>query len=298
VPTFVLDPQCRVLIWNIACERLTGVPATEVIGTKEHWRGFYDVPRPCLADLVAQGRASEIHELYAQHENAEEKQKSLYAENWCLMPRIGHRCYLAIDAGPIYDDTGELIAVVETLRDMTIQREAQIALEQLASRDGLTGIANRRCFDETLQNEWRRAIREVKPMALLMVDVDHFKRYNDYFGHQAGDDCLRSVAGVMAKSALRSSDLVARYGGEEFAVILPDGDWEGAITLGQRIRHSVEQLHIPTGDGASMTVSVGAATTAALTNVSPAELLRAADNALYEAKNSGRNRVVAVDLDA
>lgn len=299
VPTFVLDPHCKVLIWNIACERLTGVPATEVIGTSDHWRGFYDMPRPCLADLVAQGRANEIHELYAQHKNVEEKQKNLYAENWCVMPRLGTRRYLAIDAGPIYDDAGVLIAVVETLRDMTVQREAQLALEQLATKDGLTGIANRRAFDEALQTEWRRAIRESKSMGLLMVDVDHFKHYNDRFGHQAGDECLKRVAEVMAKSALRTGDLVARYGGEEFAVILPDVDREGAILLAQRIRKAVEQLQIPTGkhDDATLTVSVGAAITASLSKVTPIQLLSAADAALYQAKHDGRNRVVAVDLD-
>ena len=299
VPTFVLDPQCKVLIWNIACERLTGVPSSEVLGSSDHWRGFYDTPRPCLADLIAQDRLDQVHELYAQHDNVEEKQKSLYAENWCVMPRLGTRRYLAIDAGAIYDDTGALIAVVETLRDMTVQREAQLALEQLATKDGLTGIANRRAFDDALQTEWGRAIRESKPISLLMVDVDHFKNYNDCFGHPAGDECLKRVAEVMATSLLRPGDFVARYGGEEFSVILPDVDRAGAMLLAERIRMAVEQLHMPNGNsnGATLTVSVGAATANALGKIPATEVLRAADAALYQAKHEGRNRVVAVDFD-
>lgn len=299
VPTFVLDPQCKVLIWNIACERLTGVPGSAVIGTSDHWRAFYDLPRPCLADLVALDRASQIHELYSQYEKAEETQKRLYAENWCVMPQLGTRRYLAIDASPIYDETGTLTAVVETLRDMTVQREAQCELERLATKDGLTGLANRRIFDETLQTEWRRAARESKPLSLLMVDVDHFKGYNDHFGHQAGDECLKRIAEAMARSALRNSDLVARYGGEEFAIVLPDVGADGAELFGQRIRSAVEQLQMPSAnpDGHVVTVSIGAATTAALTSVTPALLLGAADSALYQAKHGGRNRVVAVDLD-
>jgi PAS domain-containing protein len=101
VPTFVLSPDCRVLIWNRACERLAGIPAGDVIGTPEHWRGFYDTPRPCLADLVAQGRLREVDELYEQHGATYAIHHGLSAENWCVMPRLGTRLYLAIDAGPI-----------------------------------------------------------------------------------------------------------------------------------------------------------------------------------------------------
>ena len=106
------------------------------------------------------------------------------------MPHLGSRRYLAIDAGPIFSDSGELIAAVETLRDITAQREAELALKALASSDGLTGLANRRRFDEHLASEWRRAQRDHIPLGLLMIDVDHFKTFNDGAGHQAGADCL------------------------------------------------------------------------------------------------------------
>ena len=122
VPTFVLDADCRVIIWNRACERLTGIKAGEVIGSREHWRGFYNEPRPCLADLIAQGRTEEIDALYVDHDHAATDAVPAHgrrAENWCVMPQLGTRLYLAIDSGPIFDETGKLIAVVETLRDMT-----------------------------------------------------------------------------------------------------------------------------------------------------------------------------------
>ena len=179
VPTFVIDAAGQVIIWNRACERLTGIKASEVVGTREHWRGFYDAPRPCLADLIALGRTEEIETYYVEHDHPAEGVTSAHgfkAENWCVMPRVGTRLYLAINAGPIYDETGRLIAVVETLRDMTVQKEAQAELERLASRDGLTGVANRRSFDHTLNVEWRRATRESRTLSLLMIDVDFFKR--------------------------------------------------------------------------------------------------------------------------
>jgi diguanylate cyclase (GGDEF)-like protein len=298
VPTFVLDADCRVLIWNRACERLTGLKASEVIGTCEHWRGFYDEPRPCLADLVAQGRTAEIDALYADHDHAGEDAITAHgrrAENWCVMPQVGTRLYLAIDAGPIYDESGKLIAVVETLRDMTVQKEAQAELERLATRDGLTSVANRRSFDTTLNTEWRRATRESRALSLLMIDVDFFKRYNDTYGHQGGDECLRRVAGAMADVVKRSSDAVARYGGEEFAIILPATDPAGACIVAERIRAAVEALAMPhehSDIADHVTVSIGVASVIVTTEGLPAQLIGFADAALYRAKNEGRNRVV------
>ena len=300
VPTFVLDTACKVIVWNIACEKLTGVLASEVLGTSDHWRGFYDAPRPCLADLVVQGRLTEVGVLYAQNENTGAVHYGLYAENWCVMPRLGTRLYLAIDSGPIYDNEGQLIAVVETLRDMTVQKEAQRALEQLAHKDGLTGIANRRSFDRTLETEWQRALRKTKNLALLMVDVDHFKGYNDTYGHLAGDACLRRVAEVMAHIPVRVSDQVARYGGEEFAVILPDVTLQGASVVAERIRATVEQLAMVNQVSATglVTVSVGVANMIASPDLAPSQLIAAADAALYQAKRQGRNRIAVHPQDS
>lgn len=133
VPTFVLDAEQRVLIWNLACERLTGVPAAEVVGTRDHWRAFYEAPRPCLADLVATKGYEQIADLYTVFEDPAEPSFGVHAENWCWMPRRGERLYLAVDAGPVFDESGKLIAVVETLRDITEKHLAQTKVEEQAS---------------------------------------------------------------------------------------------------------------------------------------------------------------------
>jgi diguanylate cyclase (GGDEF)-like protein/PAS domain S-box-containing protein len=290
IPIFVLDTSARVMLWNRACERLTGVPAHEIIGTREHWRSFFDVRRPTLADLLIEERAAQAQRFQPRHGLADDQHLS--AESWCDMPRVGRRRYLATDACPIYDERGRLAAVVETLRDMTDEKLAQIALEQLATRDGLTGLANRRCFDQTLHAEWARALRQRQPLSLLMVDVDNFKAYNDANGHLGGDECLKRIATAVA-SEMRANDLVARYGGEEFAVILPNQSLKGAASVAERIRTRVEQLQVPNrlAPGQHVTVSIGAATAIASHENSASELVATADAALYRAKHMGRNRI-------
>jgi diguanylate cyclase (GGDEF)-like protein len=296
VPTFVLDADRRVLIWNRACERLTGVPASEVIGTQDHWRAFYDAPRYCLADILALGSTDELETLYASHTEPSDTGNGLRAENWCTMPRVGNRLYLAIDAGPIFDDHGNLISVVETLRDMTEQKLAQTALQNLAARDGLTGIANRRSFDDRLHLEWLRAQREGQALSLIMMDVDFFKRYNDSYGHQQGDECLRIVATTMAEALFRQADLAARYGGEEFAVIMPGTDATGALAVAERICERIRALarpHAHSDVAEYVTVSIGVATLVPQPDQLATALVSAADQALYAAKHSGRNRVMS-----
>jgi diguanylate cyclase (GGDEF)-like protein len=301
VPAFVLDSKAQVLIWNRACERLTGVPASEIVGTDNHWRSFYDEPRPTLADLVIQNRLDEIRHIYPRHGkpqagaqpgNQSCNSAPLSVETWCDMPRAGKRRYLAADASPIFDDNGRLKAVVETLRDLTDEKMALLALEKLATRDGLTGLANRRCFDDTLAAEWARALRQSQPISLLMVDVDNFKAYNDANGHLGGDECLKRIATAVA-SEMRANDLVARYGGEEFAVILPNQALKGAAIVAERIRRRVEQLQLPSGLAPlrKVTVSIGAATAIAGPDNCASELVAIADAALYRAKHLGRNRI-------
>jgi diguanylate cyclase (GGDEF)-like protein/PAS domain S-box-containing protein len=291
IPVFVLDTSSRVIIWNRACERLTGVMAAEVIGTRDHWRSFFDEQRPTLADLLIQERIEDSREVHHLHPR-QGQPNHLSAESWCDMPHIGRRRYLASDASPIFDERGKLSAVVQTLRDMTDEKLAQIALEQLATRDGLTGLANRRCFDETLHAEWARAQRQRQPLSLLMVDVDNFKAYNDANGHLGGDECLKRIATAVA-SEMRANDLVARYGGEEFAVILPNQSLKGAATVAERIRTRVEQLQVPNTltPGQHVTVSIGAATAMASPENAASDLVAAADAALYRAKHMGRNRI-------
>jgi diguanylate cyclase (GGDEF)-like protein len=296
VPTFVLDTDCRVIIWNRACERLTGVMAAEVVGTRDHWKAFYAEPRMCLADVLALGKANELDALYSYHTEPSpaEHGHGLKAENWCVMPRVAEPLYLAIDAGPIYAEAGQLIAVVETLRDMTDYKNAQIALQQQATLDGLTGIANRRCFDEKLHVEWSRAQRYGEPVALILADVDYFKRYNDHYGHQGGDECLKSVAGMLQREVFRPTDMAARYGGEEFAIILPATSLEGALTVAERLRTDIEAMAIPHAGsevGPSVTLSIGVAALTPTRECIASSLVAMADKALYQAKAGGRNQV-------
>jgi diguanylate cyclase (GGDEF)-like protein len=299
VATFVLGADRRVLIWNKACERLTGVRAEEVIGTSDHWRAFYAARRSCLADLVLDGRFNEIGKLYETGGRCGLSDFGVSAENWCVMPRAGHRLYLAIDAGPIYDESGALIAVVETLRDITAQKQAQTDLEALATRDGLTGLANRRSFDTKLADEIRRASRDRPPLSLLMMDVDCFKLYNDTYGHQKGDECLRSIARTIAGTLWRETDFPARYGGEEFAVIMPNTPLSGAMLVAERLRQAVEELRI--AHSASIvcdcvTLSIGGVV-AVGGELNPDRMIAPADAALYRAKRTGRNRAFVGKLE-
>jgi diguanylate cyclase (GGDEF)-like protein len=141
-------------------------------------------------------------------------------------------------------DTEEINGVVAISRDMTEYKNLEQKLAALAAIDGLTGLANRRHFDERLENEWARARREGTTLSLLMIDVDHFKKFNDRYGHPAGDACLRSVANVLAAQVRRPADLAARYGGEEFVLLLPDADAAGCQQVGKRIRESLAVLGI------------------------------------------------------
>ena len=221
-------------------------------------------------------------------------------ENWCVMPKLGRRLYLAIDAGPIYDEAGGMIAVVETVRDITAQRENQAVLETLAAKDSLTGLANRRSFDDALAAEARRAGRDKQPLSLLMVDVDCFKAFNDTYGHQKGDECLRAVAQALLGAMRRGGDTVARYGGEEFAIILPNTDRAGAALMADRVRNVVEDLAIPHDSSLAstcVTLSVGSASGAGV-DVDPQGLIATADEALYGSKRNGRNRSTIAEIES
>ena len=169
-------------------------------------------------------------------------------------------------------------------------------LEELSNTDGLLGIANRRYFDERLDAEWKRSAREHLPLSLLMLDVDHFKRYKDTYGHQAGDECLKAVARAAASTLKRPTDLLARYGGEEMAVVLPNVLLGGATVVAQEIMQALSVLHIAHADSPvsdHVTLSIGAATMMPERTGRAEALISAADRGLYLAKQSGRDRICA-----
>ncbi len=194
---------------------------------------------------------------------------------------------------------GEITLANQGLETKVQQRTAELQaanqqLEIASNTDGLTGLSNRHKFDQVWAQEWQRAVRQGLPLAVVMIDVDHFKTYNDHFGHPAGDECLRRLAAVLARSVRRAGELAARYGGEEFVVVLPGVDENGALQEAERIRTEVFQLGIPHGGSSAapvVTVSLGVAARVPQRAEGLYQLLQEADDALYQAKNSGRNRV-------
>lgn len=195
-----------------------------------------------------------------------------------LLERLATQVAIAIKQGQLYQQL----------------EEANLELQRLSTSDSLTGVANRRRFDEYLDWEWRRLSREKKPLSLILCDLDFFKSYNDTYGHQAGDACLQQVANSIQMSVKRSADLVARYGGEEFAIILPNTDAFGGLTVAEEIRKKIKSLQIPHAGSLVnkyVTLSLGLATIIPHLETSPEQLITVADLALYQAKAKGRDRV-------
>lgn len=195
-----------------------------------------------------------------------------------------------------------LLETLGTLISSALQRErlhrrltrANQKLQRFAYLDGLTQVANRRRFEQFINHEWRRLMREQAPLALIMADIDQFKAYNDIYGHQMGDECLRRVAGTLRSAVQRPADIVARYGGEEFAIVLPNTDLEGAETVAEKLRLRVKAQKIPHQGSTSepiVTLSLGLAVTCPHPLQTPHDLIKAADTALYQAKAAGRDRV-------
>ncbi|MDY6942965.1 MAG: diguanylate cyclase [Pseudomonadota bacterium] len=220
--------------------------------------------------------------------------------------------YLIVDLFKQQKDNNRIIEEQnQRLDDKTTQLErANNALRYMSMVDGLTLVPNRRRFDEVLHDEWRRATRhhvgrqfngrgsEPESVSLVLIDIDHFKQYNDHYGHLAGDECLRRVAKTVADSLNRCGDLVARYGGEEFAVLLPSTTIEGAVAIAERIRAAVEALSIPHHGSVTsdhVTISLGVAGMDQIEESVPSNLVERADRALYEAKANGRNQVAQYD---
>jgi diguanylate cyclase (GGDEF)-like protein/PAS domain S-box-containing protein len=220
--------------------------------------------------------------------------------------KYGRLYYEILNISSIRDEQGILTNFVAISSDITTHKlenekleEVNVMLQQLSSIDGLTSIANRRYFDESLEREWRRAIRKKTELSLVMIDIDHFKSFNDTYGHLSGDECIKTVAQVLNSSVNRPGDLAARFGGEEFVVMLPDTAPDGALRVASMIRATIEALQITHGGSPNnnyVTVSLGVATISPGLENDSKELVFAADQALYVAKENGRNRVSAVRL--
>lgn len=170
-------------------------------------------------------------------------------------------------------------------------------LENISMKDGLTGVPNRRRMDEYLEQEWKRSKRKNKPISLLMLDIDHFKLYNDNYGHSEGDECLKKVASAIEDSLSRPADMAARFGGEEFACILPETDEQGAKLIAKRVQENIKKMNIPheySPIDSLVTLSIGIAATVPDESATVQKFLKSADQMLYKAKKSGRNQTQSV----
>jgi len=207
-----------------------------------------------------------------------------------------------LDAGAVDFITKPVHAPIVLARARThiLLKQHADRLRELALTDTLTGVANRRSFDDRLKSEWRRCQRNRSPIALIMIDIDHFKQYNDTYGHPAGDRCLEQVSTAMKNTLRRPADLLSRYGGEEFACLLPETSLGQAMRRAEELGRSVEQLGIPhahSSAGPVVTISRGVAALVPGAEVHTRELVRVADEMLYAAKRAGRNRTVSGPLD-
>jgi diguanylate cyclase (GGDEF)-like protein/PAS domain S-box-containing protein len=219
---------------------------------------------------------------------------------------------IEVNSGIIYGASCQPSRMVFIVRDISERKQTEIKIQQLvkqleiekkaaqrnANTDSMTGLANRRYFDEVLSLEFRRSKRSGLPISLIMLDVDYFKKFNDFYGHIAGDECLRQIGNVLKTVVGRATDIVARYGGEEFVVILTDTDEVGAVTLAERIRKAVADLSIPHSDSdifEYVTVSLGVVTAHTTKSTLLAQIVMLADEAMYRAKKSGRNQVSVIN---
>lgn len=264
--------------WNSGAEKIYGYTAEEAIGKN--------------ISLLAPSELREEEDLLIERANRGE-----LIENYetTRVKKDGSTICVSITVSPVLDPQGSITGSSTIARDITEHKRAEDLLKSFSYMDGLTGIANRRQFDECLEVEWKRAARNSSPLSLILCDIDFFKNYNDTYGHLAGDDCLRKVAEAIKSTLKRPGDLATRYGGEEFAVILPETDGAGATSIAGVIRNSVENLGIPhtaSAIGKVVTISLGVATLIPGADCRTSALVSLADNALYNAKQSGRNRVV------
>lgn len=290
---WAVDRNHKVIRVNRKLLDLLGMNAEEVVGLK-----CYDL----LNDACRRGSEKCPMKQILAGERMIEQEKALTFRSGKTIP-------FWVTSTPLANLEMSTIGLVETFSDITERKNSEMKLQlanrelelanrklaRLATEDGLTDLHNRRRFDDYLNTEWRRQARERRPISLIMADVDFFKRYNDCYGHQAGDACLKMVAAVIRKKSRRSSDLCARYGGEEFAVVMPGTDVEGGLHVAEMIRQEVAGLRIQHDNSSVapyLTVSCGVACVIPDPRANPQTLIERADRALYGAKIKGRNCVL------
>jgi len=287
----------RAIPWKIDWETLTfayiGPQIEELLGwPQDSWKGIDDwaermhpEDRDRVVDFcVSQSKAGTDHEA-----------------DYRARTKAGDYVWIRDVVHVVRDEDGVVDSLVGFMFDISERKKNEqelIALhkelEALSLQDGLTGVPNRRMFDSILQVEWANARRSLSPMSMIMLDIDHFKQYNDHYGHLQGDDCLKTIARLLNDTAIRGGDLLARFGGEEFIIMLPNTDEEAARAVAERCRTLIREQQIPHQQsrvGPFVTASLGVATMIPTDNHEPNGLIAAADAQLYQAKRNGRDRV-------
>jgi diguanylate cyclase (GGDEF)-like protein/PAS domain S-box-containing protein len=273
---FIIDPDSGIILdANRAAHQRLGYAREDLVGSHLSTITVNTGKNMSLGQIAKKGlsTAGVIYEEYHQHRN-------------------GRRIPMEINSRLIELDSRSYVVAIA--RDITDRKQLEEELRQLTTEDSLTRVFNRRFFDESLEQEWRRMMRIQHPISMLMIDVDRFKHYNDTYGHIAGDVCLRQIAAELTRQMRRAGDIVARYGGEEFAIILPETDAEAAKVLAETLRESIESLsleHIGIPDESVVTLSIGIATLVPTASQNAIRLVSLADKALYRAKAGGRNQV-------
>jgi diguanylate cyclase (GGDEF)-like protein/PAS domain S-box-containing protein len=302
VPTFVIDADHITTHWNLACEMITGVPASEVIGTSQQWRAFYRSERPVMADLIVD---NVLEDQITRHYSDRYRRSLLNADAFeaeDFFPHFGEEGkWLFFTAAPLKGANGGIIGAIETLQDVTERRKAEIALieserrhRELSITDGLTGLYNSRHFYARAHEEVERCNRYMTPLSLILLDVDNFKKFNDKYGHLEGDRVLAELANVI-RSQIRGADSAYRYGGEEFVVIFPETIPYEANIVAERLRQAFERHEftpVP-GELIHMTISIGGGSY--YQGEGLISFVKRIDGAMYAAKGQGKNRVIFVD---
>ncbi len=302
VAMFVIDAEHRVTHWNRACTALTSLPASAVVGTSDQWRAFYPDPRPCMADLVLDGA---MEERVAQYYGTKKFHPSQVVaggyEAEDFFPTFGSSGrWLYFTAAPLCDSQGRIIGAIETLQDITEQKRAEEQLRQSEDRyrvlsitDGMTGLYNARHFAQRLRDEMDRSERYHHSLALLVLDVDNFKAFNDAWGHVQGDQALIRLAECIT-ACLRRTDQAFRYGGEEFVALLPETDIDEAEAAAERIRVLFARSEITPVANTQVTCTASIGVTTFVPGETPRDFVARADSGTYEAKRQGKNRVIRI----
>lgn len=289
VPIFVIDAAHRITHWNRACESIVGTPAAKMLGSSEHWRPFYNEPRPLMADLVLDSKPGEVSKFYAH----KCQPSPLISGAWEAKDYFSHfpggGRWLYFTAAPLRGTNGQIIGAVETLQDISEQKNYEAQLESQARQDTLTGLANRWVLEERLKLALSQAARGKQLVAVAFIDLDGFKLVNDQFGHAIGDLLLREVAKRLT-ATVRDIDTVARLGGDEFVVVLSALNSIEAVE--QIVQRTIEIIQQPV-DVPDQRIQVGCSIGIAFYPQHGSDqitLLRHADSAMYLAKADGGNR--------